>query len=97
MQEAEKIPKGYILWENYTLNTLSCDVEIDNIRTDFRTERKFEPIEKQIEKKKIPQPQDLTNGQLIWMMDQMIVRSMAWINGWPISHCFYDLAYEIMM
>lgn len=92
MPEAEKVPKGYLLWEEYTLNTLACDVEICNPRTDFRFGRTFTPLEAQIKSGKVPPPSDLSDGQLVWMMDQVLVRTMAWLNGWPISHCFYDLA-----
>jgi hypothetical protein len=82
-----------LLYEKYSLNTLACDVEICNPRTDFRFGRIFTPVSTQITEKKIPHPKELNDGQIIWIMDQMLVRTMAWLNGWPISHCFYDFAY----
>lgn len=74
------------------MNTLSCDVEIDNPRTDFRYLKRFRPLQAQIDAKTIVHPKDLTSEGLVWMMDQMLIRDVAWLDGWPVSYCFYDLA-----
>lgn len=89
---AASMSTGYMLSSDYSLNTLSCDVEIDNPRTDFRFNRVFISLEEQITSKTVPPPQHLSNEQLVWMMDQMLIRDVAWLNGWPVTHCFYDLA-----
>lgn len=92
LSDAASSPVGYKLWDQYSLNSLSCDVEIDNPRTDFRFKRKFVALQDQVATKRVVHPNDLTNEQLVWMLDQMLVRVAAWLNGWPIPHCFYDLA-----
>ncbi len=90
--EAKKVDKEFILWDKYTLNQLSGDIEIDNPRTDFRHLRNFVTPKSQISQRKIPDPVKLSQGQLIYIFDQILIREFAWLQGWPIPYCFYDLA-----
>lgn len=93
MADAEKQACKYILWEEYSLQTLASDVEIANPRTDFRLDKAFRFPQQEIEAKRIPRPQDLKLGQLIWLADQMVSRVSAWLNGSLLMYCFYDLSY----
>lgn len=86
------MPTEYILWENYSLGSLQSEIEIDNSRTDFRFGKTFVQTAQQIATKKVPSPEDLTDEQVVWVFDQMLVREMAWLDGWPLPYCLFDFA-----
>jgi len=86
------VPTRYLLWENYSLGSLQSEIEIDNPRTDFRFGKTFVQTAQQIQAKHIPSPEELTNEQIVWVFDQLLIREMAWLDGWPLPYCLYDFA-----
>lgn len=41
----------------------------------------------------VPKPEELSEENLVWILDQLLIREVAWIDGWPISYTCYDMVY----
>lgn len=88
--QAAKESTGYLLADDYSLNELASEIEIANPRTDFRFKNFFSKPEVQISEKKLPDPETLTEEQLVWIFDQSLLREVAYLDGMPLCYCFYD-------